>query len=246
MEAGMAARTVEYGRLQVVEDQGARAAPEKGQGIDQATIELGLALGQCELDVDQAAIAEHGHEHRDLATAAADLDTAAFTPIDLHGLGRLVMHLLVDAAVGRPDLAQVTTQDVHAACVALGPTSDLLADAHGREIGMLGQQVLDLVEVRIERAVAPRCRGRRRLLHLEGSRHGVPRAVQAPRDDPAGELFDLAEAADLGPQGDLHGLALPGSEGAAAALCRNTSPRSISPCPGRARRLTTGAGSDST
>src|SRR6202051_5332729 len=108
MEAGMTARTVEYGRLQVVEDQGARAAPEKGQGIDQATVELGLALGQCELDVDQAAIAEHGHEHRDLARGAADLDAAAFTPIDLHGLGRFVMHLLVDAVAGWPDLAQVT------------------------------------------------------------------------------------------------------------------------------------------
>src|SRR5436189_203876 len=108
MEASVTARAVEHGRLQVVEDQGAgaRTAAEEGQGIDQAPVELGLALGQGELDVDQAAIAEHGHEHRDLAHRGTDLDAAAFTPIDLHRLSWLVMHLLVDAAAAGPDLAQ--------------------------------------------------------------------------------------------------------------------------------------------
>ena len=159
METGMAAGAVEHGRLEVVEDQVARTAAEEGQGVDQAPVELGLALRQGELDVEQAAVAEHGHEHRDLARGRADLHAAAFAPIDLHRLGRLVMHLLVDAAACWPDLAQVTAQDVGAAGVALGSTSDLLADAHGREIGILGQQVLDLLQVRIEQTGAPRRRG---------------------------------------------------------------------------------------
>ena len=121
METGVAARAVEHGRLEVVEDQVARTAAEEGQGVDQAPVELGLALRQGELDVEQAAIAEHGHEHRDLARGRADLHAAAFAPIDLHRLGRFVMHLLVDAAACRPDLAQVAAQDAGAAGVALGP-----------------------------------------------------------------------------------------------------------------------------
>src|ERR1017187_5258983 len=246
METGVAARAVEHGRLEVVEDQVARTAAEERQGIDQAPVEFSLALRQGELDVDQAAIAEHGHEHRDLAGRRAHLHAAAFAPIDLHRLGRLVMHLLVDATACRPNLAQVTAQSMHAGGVALGSTSDLLADAYGREVGILGQQFLDPIQVWIEHTGTRYRLGRWRLLHLQGGSHGVTRAVQAPRDHPAGELFDLAEAADLGPQSDLHGAVLLWSGVAAAATCRNTSPSSISPWPGSGRRLTPGAGSDST
>src|ERR1700757_1234481 len=111
METSVAARAVEYGRLQVVEDQVARTAAEEGQGVDQAAVELGLALRPGELDVHQAAVAEHGHEHRDLTPGRADLHAAALAPIDLQRLARFIMHLLVDPATGRPDLPQVTTQD---------------------------------------------------------------------------------------------------------------------------------------
>src|ERR1022692_4087676 len=145
METGMAARAVEHSRFEVVEDQIARTAAEEGQSVDQASVELGLALRQGEFDVEQAAMAEHGYEHRDLAGRRANLYAAAFAPIDLHRLGRFVMHLLVDAPACWPDLAQVTAQDVRAAGVALWSASDLLADAHGREVGILGQQVLDLL-----------------------------------------------------------------------------------------------------
>src|SRR4051794_39106920 len=42
-------------------------AEQTDQADDQAPVELGLALREGELDVEQAAMAEHGHEHRDLA-----------------------------------------------------------------------------------------------------------------------------------------------------------------------------------
>src|ERR1022692_2282036 len=151
METGMAARAVEHSRFEVVEDQIARTAAEEGQSVDQASVELGLALRQGEFDVEKAAMAEHGYEHRDLAGRRANLHAAAFAPIDLHRLDRFVMHLLVDAAACRPNLAQVATQDDGASAVALGSACDLLADAHGGEIGILGQQILDLLHVRIER-----------------------------------------------------------------------------------------------
>ena len=107
METGTAPRAVEHRRLEVVEDQMARTATEEGQSMDQAPVELGLALRQSELDVEQPAVAEHGHKHRDLAGCRADLHAAAFAPIDLHGLARLVRHFLVDAAACRTDLAHV-------------------------------------------------------------------------------------------------------------------------------------------
>ncbi len=150
METGVASRAVEHGRLEVIEDQVAGTAAEEGQGIDQAPVELGLALRQGELDEHQSAIAEYGHEHRDLAHGRANLHAAAFAPIDLHGLGRFVMHLLVDAAACRTDLAQVAAQDAGAAGIALRSAGDLLADTHGREVGIPGQQVVDLLDVRVQ------------------------------------------------------------------------------------------------
>ena len=67
METGGAARAVKHGRLQVVEDHGTRTTAEELEGMHQAAVELGLALRERELDEDQPAIAEHGHEHRNLA-----------------------------------------------------------------------------------------------------------------------------------------------------------------------------------
>src|SRR5208337_772315 len=129
---------------------------------------------------------------------------------------------------------------------ALGPAGDLLADAHGGEIGVFGQQVVDLIHIGIQQTGAACRRGRRRLLQFESGGHGVSRAVQSLRDRLTGEFLDLAEATDLGPQSDLHGAVLLLSGVATAATCRNTSPSSISPWPGSGRRLTPGAGSDST
>ncbi|CAN5434150.1 hypothetical protein BH10PLA2_BH10PLA2_30180 [soil metagenome] len=44
METGAASGAVEHGGLEVVEDQAAGAAAEESQGVDQAAVELGLAL----------------------------------------------------------------------------------------------------------------------------------------------------------------------------------------------------------
>src|SRR5207253_2075827 len=106
------------------------------------------------------------------------------------------------------------------------------------------------IHIRIQQADTPRRLGRGRLLQLQGCGYGVSRAVQSPRDHPAGEFVDLAEAADFGPQSDVHGVFLLGSgvgTGAGASVIwRNSSPSRISPWPGSGRRLTPGDGSDST
>src|ERR1700730_7387164 len=105
---------------------------------------------------------------------------------------------------------------MHAAGVTIGSTGDLLADAHGREVGILGQQFLASLQVWIQHTAARYRLGRWRLLQLQGGGDGVPRAMQPPRDHMAGELFDLAEAANLGPQGNLHGASFLVSVAAAA------------------------------
>src|SRR5438132_8878966 len=246
METGAASRTVAYGRLEIVEDQLARTAPEEGQGIDQASVEFGLALRQGELDVEQAAVAEHGHEHRDFAPGRAHLDAAAFAPIDLHGLARLVMHFLVDAAPRRADVTYVAAQNDDTAGIALRSTGDLLMDAHRREVGNLRQLFLDLFPVRIQQAGASRRCWRRRLLHFQGRSHAMSGAVQLFGDLPAGELVDLGKASDFGPQSNVPGVFLRGAVVGAVPSWRKMSPSRMSPWPGSGRRLMPRDGRDST
>src|ERR1700730_14389303 len=103
MKTGGAARAIDHGCFQVVEDKGTRTAPKKLQGMHQAAIEFGLALREGELDVGHPAEAEHGHQDRDLAARISYLDAAALAPVDLHGLGRLVVDFLIDATARGPD-----------------------------------------------------------------------------------------------------------------------------------------------
>ena len=55
--------------------------------------------------IHQPAVAEHGHEHRNLAGRGTDLHAAALAPIDLHRLGRLVVDFLVDTPARGTDLS---------------------------------------------------------------------------------------------------------------------------------------------
>src|ERR1700722_13108935 len=109
METGFATRAVQDGCLQVVKDDGARTATEELEGMDDSAVKFLLALRERELDIDQPAIAEHGHEHRNLAGRVSYLDAAALTPIDLHRLSRLVVDFLIDATARGPDGPHVAT-----------------------------------------------------------------------------------------------------------------------------------------
>src|SRR5271168_4892365 len=103
MKTGGAARAVDHGRFQVVEDDGARTGSKELQGMHQTAIEFGLALREGELDIGHPAVAEHGDEDRDPAGRVSDLDAAALAPVDLHGLGRLVVDFLVNATTRGTD-----------------------------------------------------------------------------------------------------------------------------------------------
>jgi hypothetical protein len=98
METGVPPRTVEHRRFEIVYDQLPRTSLKELQGMHHSAVKVGLPLREAELDVAQAAVAEHGHEHRDPPRGLADLQPAAVSPIDLHGLARLVEHLLIDSS----------------------------------------------------------------------------------------------------------------------------------------------------
>src|SRR4029077_20600145 len=133
-----------------------------------------------------------------------DLDTAELAPVDLHRLGWLVVDLLVDTPPCRTDAPEIAANDDRAALISFGATGNLLANANCREIGILGQQGIDLGLVGIQEAGALRNLTRGRLVQLKRRGHRLPRAVESARNGPAGALLDLGQAADLGPQGDIH------------------------------------------
>src|SRR5262245_13384102 len=130
METGGAARAGDHTRLQVVEDDGTGMGTEEVESIDDPAVELSLALREREFDVHQPAVAEHGHEHRDLAGRGADLHAATCSPIDLHHLTWLVINFLIDASASGADLSEVAADCAGAAGIAIGTASNLLTDAH--------------------------------------------------------------------------------------------------------------------
>src|SRR5271157_999199 len=124
MQTGFAARAIENGRLQIVEDNGTGTGAKKLEGMDDSAVELLLALRERELDIDQPAIAEHGHEHRSFARRVTDSHAAALAPIDLHRLGRFVVDFLVDTTARGTHFPQVTADEADAAGIAIGAASD--------------------------------------------------------------------------------------------------------------------------
>ena len=128
METGGAARSVDHRRLQIIDDHSTGAGAEELQGMHQAAVELGLALRQGELDVDQPAVAEHGHEDRNLAHGGTDSHTAALAPINLHRLSRFIVDLLVHTPPRGAHGPQVAADNNSAARIAAGAAGNLLAD----------------------------------------------------------------------------------------------------------------------
>ena len=154
MEASVPPRAVEHCGLEVVHDQLPRAALEELQGVHHAAVKVGLPLREAELDVAQPAVAEHGHEHRDPPRSLADRQPSAVAPIDLHRLARLVDHFLIDPSPRGPDLVQIAPYRVDRAAIAVLSLGDFLRDSRCVEVGILGQQRVDLRPVTVEDAFA--------------------------------------------------------------------------------------------
>ena len=199
MQTGVAARTAGDRRLEIVEDDLPWAALKEFQGVDQGPVELRLPLRETELDVDHPAVAEHGHEDRDPPRRLADRQAPAVPPIHLHGLARLVKHLLVHPPSGRTDRAQQAPHQTHAPAIALGALGDLLPHPHGRQVRVFGHQRLDLPTIAVQDAPARLGLSGGRLCHRQRLRHRLTAAVQTADNRPAAEAFDFVQTPNLGP-----------------------------------------------
>jgi hypothetical protein len=67
--------------------------------MHQGPVKVGLALGQGEFDVAQAAVTQDRHEDGDPPRGGALADPATRAPVHLQGLARLPVHFLIDCAI---------------------------------------------------------------------------------------------------------------------------------------------------
>jgi hypothetical protein len=151
------------------------------------------------------------HATNDGIGGGAPIELPRAIKTDLENLG-VPVHM-EDTPARRTNLPQVAAESAGAAGIALGTARDLLADAHRRENWVLGHQGVDLGPVRVQEAGAARDLARGGLVQAERRSHRVPRAMESARNRPSGEHLDLGQAANLGPQGDVHGELLSWWEG---------------------------------
>lgn len=95
---GMAPLVVEYGGFTVVNHHASRQSLKKAKGPVVTTEELLLGLAQSELDVEHAAVTEHGNKEGRPPAGATDGDHDP----SVAGAGRLVRRPLV--TVNRPNV----------------------------------------------------------------------------------------------------------------------------------------------
>ena len=83
----LTAQALQHGGLQVVDhDFGWDPTCEGFEGVHMAAEEVLHGLGDGELEVHQAAVAQHHDEEAQAASGVADRDRAVVTPIDLGAL----------------------------------------------------------------------------------------------------------------------------------------------------------------
>src|SRR5690348_847961 len=101
---------------------------------------------------------------------------------------------------------------------------------------MAGQDGIDLGLVRIQETGVVRSLASRGLIPLQRLGHRMSRAAEPAGNGPTGELLDLGQAANLGPQTDVHGKLLSSWACDSPATRLKISPSCISPGPGSPRR----------
>src|SRR2546428_3147179 len=118
MQAGMSSGPRDHSRLEVVEDELAWTAAEAAERGDDGAVEVRLLLGQGELQIKHAAVAQHSDEDGDASRGLTDADRSTVAPIHLHRIARLPDRFLVHTPARRPDATHVATHQTHFALVS--------------------------------------------------------------------------------------------------------------------------------
>lgn len=159
---------LQYGRAQVVDHDAGRATAEGGKGVLVAAEEELHRLRHSELQVHEAAVAQHHQKEAQAPARGSHCDGAALAPVDLRTFARREAQGQKRLARPRPDAAHVVLHDRRAAAKArlAQALPDLL-----RAVRVRLEPAHDLALERIEPACArvtharPKLRHRRPLGH---------------------------------------------------------------------------------
>lgn len=143
----------EHRRLQVVDHQASWTTPEGREGVLMSSEEMLHGLRHGELDIHQAAMAEHHDEEGQSPPCRTHTDAAVFAPIDLGAFSGGKGELEKGRPAHWPDLAHIHLDDAVAAREAFlaQALEDLL-----RAVGVAFQQANDARLERVEATAARR------------------------------------------------------------------------------------------
>ena len=151
---GVTAQALQHGALEIVDhDPGGPSRTEELEGVEVAAEEVLHGLGDGELDVHQAAVAQHHHEEAQPSSSVADIDRAVVTPVDLGALAWSEVQGQERRGAHRAYPLHVVFDDGGAAVIAgLAQANEELGGA----VGMVLEQAADGGLVRVELAWAGR------------------------------------------------------------------------------------------
>ena len=197
MKVDRAALAIEHRGFQIVVLDRARAAAQRGEGLDMPAQEALERLIEREDRVDRARVAEHQHEGRQRADAAADADRAEAAPVDLGDFPR--QRRQAEIRLGRrrgPQRAHRAT-DLHRRA-RIAALAQHLVQARRPQARILRQRVAHEGQIRVERGgpAAPGLREHTRAIERRCDRLMVD--AELGGDGADAPVLGVVEAANLG------------------------------------------------
>ena len=148
-DRGLTDNTLQHGGLEVIHHGFGWNAAEEGEGVGMTGQELLHGLADRELDVQQAAVAQHHHEEAESAAGIAHVDRAELAPIHLGTFARGERQRQEGRRLRRANMADVVLGDRAPAGVAnLTQTQEYLR----RGVGVVLKPADDLPLERVQLA----------------------------------------------------------------------------------------------
>lgn len=203
-DRGFADDTLEHGRLQIVNHELCRNGVEVFEGVLMTGQKMFHRLGERELDIQHAAVAEHHDKEAQAPLRIADRDGTKLPPIHLGVFAGRESECQERRRVWWPDVVHVILDDGNAAAVAaLAQAQEDLCGG----VGMSLQPADDLRLEGIELAGLPDDFARTELAHAQPLGDGAFIQGQFPRDLRDGQVPVLLVVLDLAVQFVINHLA---------------------------------------
>ena len=191
---GLSTQALEHGRLEVVgHDPGGHSRAEVGEGVEVAAEEVFHGLGDGELEVHQAAVAQDHHEEAQPSPGVADIDAGVVPPVDLGGLAGGEVQGQERWRTHWAHPLEVVLHDGGAAVVAdlAQAVQDLRAT-----VGVVFEEAADIALERVELAWPRRGDSGPELGFVEPTAHGAHVERDGVGDLGGGELLGTVQMLD--------------------------------------------------